>query len=286
MSAPAGQPVTPFGEWHGGAHGERGRCVLAPNPGPMTLDGTNTWVLREPGARRSFVVDPGPLDDAHLDAVAEVAGEVEAVLVTHHHLDHTEAARSFAERMGCGVRGLDAAQCWRADPLVDGERLLLDGLDVEVLTTPGHTLDSVSLLVGEDRSLLTGDLVLGRGTTVIAHPDGDLAHYFDSLERLQALVGEGRADSLWPAHGPVLADAAGVLGFYVVHRRQRLAQVEDAVARLGLRLDALPPDVADDPDLPRRVVEVVYADVDTSLWPAAELSVRSQLAYLARRARL
>ena len=95
--------------WSGGAYGERGRCVLAPNPGLMTLDGTNTWVLREPGSGSSIVVDPGPLADEHLEAVAEVAGEVEAVVVTHHHLDHTEAARSFAERMGCGVRGLDPA---------------------------------------------------------------------------------------------------------------------------------------------------------------------------------
>ena len=93
--------------WAGGEYGDRGRCVLAPNPGIMTLDGTNTWVLREPGAERSIVVDPGPLDDAHLDAVAAAAGQVDQVVVTHHHIDHTEAARSFAERMGCGVRALD-----------------------------------------------------------------------------------------------------------------------------------------------------------------------------------
>lgn len=269
--------------WTGGEHGGRGRCVLAPNPGPMTLDGTNTWVLREPGARRSFVVDPGPLDDAHLEAVAAVAGEVEAVLVTHHHLDHTEAARSFAARMGCGVRGLDAAQCADADPLRDGERLELDGLRVEVHATPGHTRDSISLLVEDDAALLTGDAVLGRGTSVIAHPDGDLTDYLGSLERMRGLVAEGRVASLWPAHGPVLADAGGVLDFYVVHRRERLAQVEAALGRLGRAVDTLAPDVAEDPDLPRAVVEVVYADVDVALWPAAELSVRSQLAYLAGR---
>lgn len=269
--------------WSGGPYGARGRCVLAPNPGLMTLDGTNTWILREPGSGRSVVVDPGPLHDDHLDAVAAVAGQVDAVLVTHHHLDHTEAARSFAERMGCGVRGLDPEQCWRADPLRDGEVVDVDGLRVEVVATPGHTLDSISLLLEADRSLLTGDMVLGRGTTVIAHPDGDLGHYFGSIERMRDLAADGRVESLWPAHGPVLPDAAGVLDHYLVHRRERLAQVEAALGRLGLSPRALAPDVADDPDLPRQVVEVVYADVDPSLWGAAEWSVRAQLAYLARR---
>ncbi|MCR1783518.1 MBL fold metallo-hydrolase [Nocardioides carbamazepini] len=269
--------------WHGGEYGARGRCVLAPNPGLMTLDGTNTWILREPGSERSIVVDPGPLLDEHLDAVAAVAGQVAAVVVTHHHLDHTEAARSFAERMGCGVRGLDPAQCWRSDPIADGEVLSVGGLDVEVLTTPGHTTDSISLLVEADGALLTGDMVLGRGTTVIAHPDGDLGSYFDSIARMRALVTDGRVASLWPAHGPVLPDAAGILDHYVVHRRDRLAQVEAALPRLGLSPGDLPPDVGDHPTLPRQVVEVVYADVDEVLWGAAEQSVRSQLAYLARR---
>ncbi|HVK29669.1 MAG TPA: MBL fold metallo-hydrolase [Nocardioides sp.] len=269
--------------WHGGEYGDRGRCVLAPNPGLMTLDGTNTWILREPGSDRSIVVDPGPLLDEHLDAVAAVAGAVDQVVVTHHHLDHTEAARSFAERMGCGVRGLDAEQCWRADPLRDGEVLSVGGLEVEVLTTPGHTTDSISLLVEADRALLTGDMVLGRGTTVIVHPDGDLGSYFDSIARMRALVTDGRAESLWPAHGPVLPDGGAVLDHYVVHRRERLAQVEAALGRLGLSPSALPPDVAEDPVLPRQVVEVVYADVDESLWGAAEWSVRAQLAHLASR---
>ncbi|HWU23519.1 MAG TPA: MBL fold metallo-hydrolase [Nocardioides sp.] len=267
--------------WEGGTYGERGRCVLAPNPGIMTLDGTNTWVLREPGSSSSIVVDPGPLDDGHLDAVAEVCGTVSAVVVTHHHLDHTEAARSFAERMGCGVRALNPAQCWRSEPVVDGEVLSAGGLSVEVLTTPGHTRDSISLVLDADRSLLTGDMVLGRGTTVIVHPDGDLGGYFSSLARMRALVAEGRVSSLWPAHGPVLADAAGVLDHYKVHREERLAQVSSALSRLGV--SALPADAAEDPELPRRVVEIVYADVDESLWGAAEWSVRAQLAYLASR---
>jgi glyoxylase-like metal-dependent hydrolase (beta-lactamase superfamily II) len=269
--------------WTGGAYGDRGRCVLAPNPGIMTLDGTNTWVLREPGAERSIVVDPGPVIDSHLDAVAEIAGQVEYVLLTHHHLDHSEAAQGFAERMGCGVRALDPSLCWRSEPVADGETLSVAGLSAEVLTTPGHTADSISLLLPEERALLTGDMVLGRGTTVVVHPDGELASYFASIERMRALVSDDRVDTLWPAHGPVLDDAAGVLDHYLVHRRERLAQVSAALDALGLSPADLPPDVAEHPDLPRQVVEVVYADVDESLWGAAEWSVRAQLAYLATR---
>jgi glyoxylase-like metal-dependent hydrolase (beta-lactamase superfamily II) len=269
--------------WTGGEHGGRGRCVLAPNPGIMTLDGTNSWVLRVPGAERSVVVDPGPLDDGHVDAVAVAAGQVDQVLVTHHHIDHTQAARSFAERMGCGVRALDPDQCWRADPVTDGEVIDAGGLRLEVLTTPGHTADSISLLVDDDRALLTGDMVLGRGTTVIVHPDGDLAAYFDSIAKMRALVTEGRVDALWPGHGPVLSDAAGVLDHYAVHRRERLAQVESALTRLGLSPSDLPADVAEHRTLARQVVEVVYSDVDESLWGAAEWSVRAQLSYLPTR---
>jgi glyoxylase-like metal-dependent hydrolase (beta-lactamase superfamily II) len=269
--------------WSGGAYGARGRCVLAPNPGLMTLDGTNTWVLREPGAERSIVVDPGPVIDSHLDAVAEVAGQVEFVLLTHHHLDHSEAARGFAERMGCGVRALDPELCWRSEPVVDTERLSVGGLSAEVIATPGHTSDSISLLLTDDRALLTGDMVLGRGTTVVVHPDGVLASYFNSLERMRSLVTDTRVASLWPAHGPVLPDAAGVLDYYLLHRRERLAQVEAALDRLGLHHTDLPPDVAEHETLPRQVVEIVYQDVDEVLWGAAESSVRAQLAYLAAR---
>jgi len=143
--------------------------------------------------------------------------------------------------------------------------------------TPGHTDDSLSLLLPAERALLTGDMVLGRGTTVIAWPDGDLGAYFTSIERMRDLAASGAVERLWPAHGPVLDDALGVLEHYLVHRRQRLAQVESALEELGIVV----PDLEDEA-LPRRVVEIVYQDVDESLWGAAEWSVRAQLAYLAR----
>jgi glyoxylase-like metal-dependent hydrolase (beta-lactamase superfamily II) len=261
-------------DWRGGAFGERARCVLAPNANHMTLDGTNTWVLREPGARRSVVIDPGPPDESHLAAVAEVAGEVGVVLLTHHHLDHSEAAKEFAGRLGCGVRALDPAYRLGAEGLAGGDVVEVDGLEIQVVATPGHTADSLSFVLPAERAVLTGDTVLGRGTTVVAHPDGQLGAYLGSLRRLHALAEEQQIGTVWPGHGPVIDDALGALDFYLAHRKERLAQVEAAALRL--RADA-PGHVA---DLPRQVVEQVYADVDETLWGAAELSVRAQLAYL------
>jgi glyoxylase-like metal-dependent hydrolase (beta-lactamase superfamily II) len=254
--------------WDGGSFGERARCVLAPNPGIMTLDGTNTWVLREPGARRSVVVDPGPLDDGHLSAVAEAAGEVGVVLLTHGHEDHSEGARAFAERVGCGVRALDPTYRYGGEGLHDGDVVAVDGLEVHVVGTPGHTADSLSFLLPAEAAVLTGDTVLGRGTTVVAHPDGKLGAYLDSLHRLHALADAREASAVWPGHGPVIDDALAVLDFYLAHRKERLEQVREALRVLG------------DEASPREVVEHVYVDVDPVLWGAAELSVRAQLEFL------
>lgn len=270
------------GEWRGGRFGERGRCVLAPNPGIMTLDGTNTWLLREPGARRCVVVDPGPQDESHLDAlaaaVAEHAGQVSVVLLTHGHADHSEAARTFAERMGCGVRALDPAYRLGSEGLVDGDVVEVDGLEVRVVATPGHTSDSLSFLVPAERAVLTGDTVLGRGTTVVAHPDGKLGAYLDSLQRLHALAERHEVELVWPGHGPVIERALPVLDYYLSHRQERLEQVREALRELSVETGAAEPPRA---GLARAVVERVYADVDPVLWGAAELSVRAQLAHLA-----
>jgi glyoxylase-like metal-dependent hydrolase (beta-lactamase superfamily II) len=238
----------------------------------MTLDGTNTWLLAEPGARRALVVDPGPDDEGHLRAVLTAAEEagvtVALVLLTHGHPDHSAGARRFAELAGVGVRALDPAHRLGDEGLDDGDRVALDGLELRVVGTPGHSSDSLSFLVVADGGLLTGDTVLGRGTTVVAHPDGRLDAYLDSLDRLGRLAADGAVRTLLPGHGPVLPDAVPVLAYYQQHRRERLAQVAEAVA--GGAATA------------RQVVEVVYADVDRSLWPAAELSVRAQLDYLDR----
>lgn len=245
---------------------DRAEVVLAANPGIMTLDGTNTWILREPGAARSVVVDPGPLLEEHLDAVLAAAGEVALVLITHRHFDHTEAVPRFARLSGAPTRAIDPEHTVGADPLTGNETLEVDGLRLQILATPGHTTDSVSILLPDDGSLLTGDTVLGRGTTIIAHPDGTLGPYLDSIRLLRRVVDEHGVRRLLPGHGPVVEDPAGVLDYYLRHREERLEQVRGAVA--------------DGAVTAREVVETVYADVDQSLWPAAELSVQAQLDYL------
>ena len=238
--------------------------LLAPNPGPMTLDGTNTWVLRDPGSDHCVVVDPGPLDAGHLSRVVE-HGPVALVVLTHGHLDHAEAAPRLHEMTGAPVAARDPRLCIDADPLGGDEARAVAGVEWLTVLTPGHSSDSVCLLLHADRALLTGDTVLGRGTTVVAHPDGELAAYLDSLRRLRDLAGTD-VDVLLPGHGPVLDAPVEVLEFYLAHRAERLEQVRGALGD-GAH------DAAD-------VVRRVYADVDPALWPAAELSVRAQLDYL------
>jgi glyoxylase-like metal-dependent hydrolase (beta-lactamase superfamily II) len=254
----------------GGPATARAVCVLAPNPSPMTLDGTNTWIISEPGVELAVVIDPGPLDEAHLRNVVETAEgagkRVALTLLTHGHPDHAEGAARFAELTKSGVRALDPALCLGDEGLSAGDVVTTGGLELRVLGTPGHTADSLSFHLPADSAVLTGDTVLGRGTTMVAHPDGRLGDYLDSLRRLQALVTHGEIDTILPGHGPALADARGAVEYYLAHRAHRLAQVETAV-ELGHTTSSA-------------VVAHVYADVDRALWPAAELSTRAQLDYL------
>lgn len=248
--------------------------VLAANPGPMTLDGTNTWILRAPDSDRAVVVDPGPLLEEHLravlDAVQAAGATVETVLLTHNHPDHSEGAAWFANQANCPVRAVDPAYRIPTDHahgLSEGDVIGAGDLRIEVLPTPGHTLDSVCFWLSQDGSLLTGDTVLGRGTSVVAHPDGALGPYLESLESLRAFANSPAGVArLLPGHGPVIDDPAGVLTYYLDHRRDRLSQVRAAVAAGHTTAEA--------------IVENVYADVDRKLWPAAERSVRAQLEYL------
>jgi glyoxylase-like metal-dependent hydrolase (beta-lactamase superfamily II) len=237
----------------------------------MTLDGTNTWLLSAPGSNQAIVIDPGPDDEEHLTAVLQAAEErgarVVCTLLTHGHFDHSAGARRFAELTGSEVRALDPAHRYGGAGLADGEVIDVDGLRLEVVTTPGHTGDSLSFLLPELQALLTGDTVLGRGTAVIAHPDGRLGEYLASLTRLRDLCASSGVDLLLPGHGPVLERPTDVLEGYLTHRQARLAQVRQAMDA-GARTAP-------------EVVAAVYTDVDPSLHPAAEWSVRAQLDYLA-----
>jgi glyoxylase-like metal-dependent hydrolase (beta-lactamase superfamily II) len=237
----------------------------------MTLDGTNTWLLSAPGATRGIVIDPGPDDEQHLKAVLDAAEQrgitVAATLLTHGHVDHSESAKHFAELTGAPVRALDPAHRYGEEGLSGGDVIEVDGLRLDVVATPGHTADSLSFLLPQVRALLTGDMVLGRGTTVVAHPDGRLDQYLDSMNRLNDLAAQaGLLELLLPGHGPVLTSPAAVIGYYLTHRQARLEQVRAAVAAGATTAP--------------EVVAVVYADVAEELLRAAKRSVKAQLTYL------
>ncbi|WP_031006613.1 MBL fold metallo-hydrolase [Streptomyces sp. NRRL F-5727] len=273
MTDAAALPGQPRGLVTSGPATERAVNVLAPNPSAMTLDGTNTWLLSEPGSDLAVAVDPGPLDEGHLrhviDTAEKMGKRIALTLLTHGHPDHAEGAGRFAELTGTAVRALDPALRLGDEGLGEGDVVTVGGLELRVVPTPGHTSDSLSFHLPADRAVLTGDTILGRGTTMVAHPDGRLGDYLDSLRRLRSLTVDDGVHTVLPGHGPVLEDAQGAVDYYLAHRAARLAQVESAV-EAGHRTAP-------------EVVAHVYADVHRSLWPAAELSVRAQLEYLRER---
>jgi glyoxylase-like metal-dependent hydrolase (beta-lactamase superfamily II) len=245
--------------------------VLAPNPSPLTLEGTNTFVVADPGAATAAVLDPGPADPGHAAAVLDACAgrKVELVLLTHTHVDHAEGARDFADRAGAPLAAL--APGWAtpgAPDLAAGAPLAVAGLELEPLPTPGHAADHCCFVLAAERAVFTGDHVLGRGTTVVEWPGGDMADYLASL----ALLLDLRPERLYPGHGPLVPDAVARVEGYLAHRREREDQVLAAL------------DAGD--RTPAEVVARVYAEVDPGLHPAAELSVRAHLAKLAGEGRV
>jgi glyoxylase-like metal-dependent hydrolase (beta-lactamase superfamily II) len=247
--------------------------VLAPNASGMTLDGTNTYVVGAPGSGQAVVVDPGPADEAHLAAVEGVLAardaRVVAVLVTHHHGDHAEAAQPWGARFGAPVAAAAAAVAGpRGRVLAPGEQLHLAGTTVGVVATPGHTADHLAFRL-ESGAVLVGDHVLGRGTSVVTHPEGDVVAYLESLRRVHDLG----PSALYCGHGPELTvDPGAVLDFYTAHRAYREEQLLAA-------LTAGPRTVAE-------LVAQVYAAVPRALWPAATQSTRATLAKLVAEGRV
>jgi glyoxylase-like metal-dependent hydrolase (beta-lactamase superfamily II) len=234
----------------------------------MTLDGTNTYLVGAPGSGRAVVVDPGPDDPAHLAAVEEALAARDArcvaVLVTHHHGDHAEAALPWGARFGAQVAAADAAVAGPGGRVLEaGERLGLAGTVLGVVPTPGHTADHVAFRL-ESGAVLVGDHVLGRGTSVVTHPEGDVVAYLESLRHVHDLG----PSALYCGHGPELTEDPGaVLDYYLAHRAFRESQLLASLVRGAGTVDAL---VAD-----------VYAEVPRALWPAAAQSTRATLAKLA-----
>ena len=254
-----------------GVEPQRARVVTASNPGALTLAGTNTWILFEPDADRCVVVDPGPDDAEHVDAVlAEVerlGSQVALVLVTHRHSDHTGAVDAFQQRTGAPVRAVDPAWCRGTVPLVDREVIEIDGLHVQVIATPGHTDDSVSFFLPRDGAIVTGDTILGEGSSLIAWPDGQLGPYLESLQRLRDVAAAGLSLTLLPGHGPLVLWGLDAINTLVAHRVKRLEQVTSVLDGGGRTVT--------------EIVQAVYGLPGPALHDVVVAQVKAQLEYLA-----
>ena len=227
--------------------------VLAPNPSVATLEGTNTWVV---GDDPTIVIDPGPAIDEHLDEVARAAGRVAHVLVTHDHEDHAAGAVAFARLVGADVTA------WRvpeAGKLHDGQGFTAAGVELIAMHTPGHSADHVVFSDAGSGALFTGDAVLGRGSSFIDAPDGDLAKYLSSLRRML----ERDPRTIYPGHGPVVLDAKAKLREYLEHRAEREEQIIAGLAAGDRTVDAL--------------VERIYAEHPPDVQELAARSVTSHL---------
>ena len=257
--------------WAGGATSDLAECVLAPNPSAWTLDGTNTWIVGE-ASGSCIIVDPGPLSGGHDAAIGDALerrnNRATAVVLTHSHIDHAEGAHELAQYLGVPLHTWDAT---RFDEGAGDLRTLrhdavleVNGADVRVLPTPGHSSDSVCFVAGT--SILTGDTVLGRGTTLVAHPDGRLADYLASLQALARECREHEIATLLPGHGPPLDDPDGVVEAYLKHRHERLDEIS-AVMKAGA-------------STVEEIVDRVYADIPVEVRPAAIATVRAQTEFL------
>ncbi|MGP5687331.1 MBL fold metallo-hydrolase [Glutamicibacter ardleyensis] len=246
--------------------------LRAENPSEMTLDGTNSYLLFDPACTEltartpAVLIDPGPDLQAHLHALA--AFDIQLVLITHRHADHTGGIDTLHRLTGAPVRARLEEHCREAEIFEDLEVIEAAGIEVQVVFTPGHTSDSVCFIRrGETSHLFTGDTVLGRGTTILEHPDGTLADYLASLQRLLAMPDM----ALHPAHGEQHEVSHPLLQTYLAHRESRLDQVRAALDKLG-KAGA---DVQ-----PAHLLELVYPGLDARLAGAASRSLEAQLHYL------
>lgn len=242
--------------------------VRAPNPSPMTLTGTNTYVVGPTHGGPVAVVDPGPPLRSHRMAIESAVrrrdGRIALVVVTHHHADHAGAV-GWASGWDVGVRAFDPARVDGAQHLGDGDTVDVDGVRLVVHHHPGHSSDHLCLQILDTGVVLTGDHVLGEGTTVIAWPDGDLAEHLASLRALRHL----RPAALYPGHGDVVGDPINRIDALLAHRAQRTRQIVEALGRGCDTVEA--------------VVSQVYGDLPDQVRRAAARSVTAHLADLEAR---
>lgn len=270
-----------------------GRCdVLSPliqrvicdNPSPFTYVGTSTYIVgRAEAGAKVAVIDPGPRDDAHFDALVQALDgrTVSHILITHTHLDHSPLSTRLSQacdnapiwsaplpaRTDTSAEGQDDS--FTPDALLsDGQLIEGDGWTLEVLETPGHASNHLAFALKEENALFSGDHIMGWSTTIVAPPDGDMADYMDSLDKVMARG----FDIIWPTHGPAITDVAPFLQGYRDHRIERENQVLS-------QLEAGRSTIAE-------MIPVLYAAVDQRLWPAASLSVLSHLMKLAKDGRV
>ena len=247
--------------------------VIAPNPSPNTLDGTNTYLLMDRAGGTALIVDPGPVSEAHFENVKSVLdrADVEAVgiFLTHHHLDHSETARLWSQEMGVGVSAfLPRLVFGVGRVLQDDDHFELGMKKIKVVATPGHVHDHLAFQT-DSGHLLAGDHMLGRSTTVIAYPDGDLEKYLSSLIKVRKLGSQ----TILPGHGPEISEELcdGVIDYYITHRHHRLAQIVSI-------LDQEQPMHVD--DLTRKIYG---PELPETLFIPAKQSTRASLAYLVQR---
>ncbi len=243
---------------------ERVARLRANNASPMTLDGTNGYVVHV-APRALVAIDPGPVDDAQRDAFVAAARDAgatyAAILVTHGHPDHFPGAAPLAAATGAPVYAHPGARFPHDRALAEGERLEFGDATLTVLHAPGHARDHLVFVLEDERALFTGDVVIGTGTVVVAPPGGDMRTYQRTLHRLRN--GYGDANAIYGGHGPEVRGVRAKLDEYIAHREARERQIVAALAAGSETIPAL--------------VERVYADVDKRLWPAA---ARQILAYL------
>lgn len=255
------------------------RRVIANNPGPFTFRGTGTYIV---GHGTVAVIDPGPDDAAHLEAILKaVRGEtVSHILVTHDHLDHAPLTAALASATGAEVIGartsveaseddvrVEEGRDYRYRPgrtPEDGEAIKGPGWTLTAVATPGHTSNHICYALKEENALFSGDHVMGWSTTVVSPPDGDMSDYYASLQKVQ----RGGYATLWPTHGPPVTDPGPFLDAYMAHRREREAQILERLGAGDRRIGEMVP--------------VMYAAVDSRLHPAAARSVLAHLIHLVR----